>query len=98
MNFPLGDSGGGESGQTKTSHAEIHCGPFEGHEGHVGLTGPERSIEAIVPAITVEYAVMVGTGFEALWGSALIELLPMGRILEYPDSPLVVSRPWRPMP
>ena len=95
MNFPLGDSGGGESGQTKTSHAEIHCGPFE---GHAGLTGPERSPEAIAPAITVEYAVVAGTDFEALWGSALIELLPMGRILEYPDSPLVVSRPWRPMP
>ena len=95
MNFPLGDSGGGESGQTKTSHAEIHCGPFE---GHAGLTGPERSPEAIAPAITVEYAVMAGAGFEALWGSARIELLPMGRILEAPDSPLVVSRPWRPMP
>lgn len=95
MNFPLGDSGGGESGQTKTSHAEIHCGPFE---GHAGLTGPERSPEAIAPAITVEYAVMAGAGFEALWGSAQIELLPMGRILEAPDSPLVVSRPWRPMP
>ena len=98
MNFPLGDSGGGESGQTKTSHAEIHCGPFEGHEGHAGLTAPERSPEAIAPAITVEYAVMAGTDFEALWGSARIELLPMGRILEDPDSPLVVSRPWRPMP
>ena len=95
MNFPLGDSGGGASGQTKASHAEIHCGPFE---GHAGLTGPERSPEAIAPAITVEYAVMAGAGFEALWGSAQIELLPMGRILEAPDSPLVVSRPWRPMP
>ena len=95
MNFPLGDSGGGESEQTKTSHAEIHMGPFE---GHAGLTGPERSPEAIAPAITVEYAVMAGAGFEALWGSAQIELLPMGRILEAPDSPLVVSRPWRPMP
>ena len=95
MNFPLGDSGGGESGQTKTSHAEIHCGPFE---GHAGLTAPERSPEAIAPAITVEFKVMAGTDFEALWGSARIELLPMGRILEAPDSPLVVSRPWRPMP
>ena len=95
MNFPLGDSGGGESGQTKASHAEIHTGPVE---GRASLTGPERSTEAIAPAITVEYAVMAGADFEALWGSARIELLPMGRILEAPDSPLVVSRPWRPMP
>lgn len=65
---------------------------------HAGLADPERSPDAIAPARAAEFTVMAGTDFETLWGSARIVLLPMGRILEAPDSPLVVSRPWRPMP